>query len=230
MGATTLIESKYSINENKIQFNVTKIFLFLGLIFIISIIISGAVSAANNTNNQTSNAITSNVTNISDSQNTTINEKNLDESNSNTQSNIQNSSTLPDPQIWRNGVLVGSYQTITDAVNAAQSGDTIILEPGTYYENNININTNMSILGQTQTGTIIDGQGLGNIFTITPDNGIIFTLINVTLQNGTAPNNGGAIDYENSYGHNGILNITNVTFTNNNAFNEVELLTLIMLT
>ena len=41
--------------------------------------------------------------------------------------------------------IVGSYQTITDAVNVAQSGDTIILEPGTYYENNININTNMSI-------------------------------------------------------------------------------------
>ena len=219
------IEKKSSLNVNKSRSNLNKLVLFLGLIFIFSIIISGAVSAADNTSNQTDNAITSNTTiAISDSQNSTVNEKNLDKSNSNTQSNIQNSSKLPDPQIWRNGVLVGSYTTITDAVNAAQSGDTIILEPGTYKENNINIKTSLSIVGQTQTGTIIDGQGLGNIFIITPDNGIIFTLINVTLQNGiiqngTSPYNGGAIDYENSNGHDGILNITNVIFAGNSAYN-----------
>ena len=81
------------------------------------------------------------------------------------------------------------------------------------------INDITTIIGQSQTGTIIDGQGLGNIFTITPDNGINLTLTNLTLQNGTTPNNGGAIDYENTNNHYGTLNITNVTFTNNTATN-----------
>ena len=141
--------------------------------------------------------------------------------------NTKNSSTLPDPKITRNGIIVGNYNTITDAVNAAQTGDTIILDPGTYYENNININTDLTIEGGSQTNTIIDGQSLGNIFTISPDNEITVTFINLTLQNGTAANNGGAIDYENTYDY-GTLNIINSTFNNNMQIIMVELLLLTM--
>ena len=83
---------------------------------------------------------------------------------------------LPDPQIWRNGVNIGDYTTITDAVNAAQNGDTIILEPGTYTESNLQINTDLTITGETQADTIIDAQGNGNIFTIAPG-------VTVNLQN-----------------------------------------------
>ncbi len=53
------IENKSSLNEYKSQSNLNKLVLFLGLIFIFSIIISGAVSAADNTTNQTGNTITS---------------------------------------------------------------------------------------------------------------------------------------------------------------------------
>ncbi len=40
----------------------------------------------------------------------------------------------------------------------------------------------------------------------------------MTLQNGNALIDGGAIDYKNNYDY-GTLNLFNITFTNNNAFN-----------
>ena len=73
----------------------------------------------------------------------------------------------------------------------------------------------MTIIGENQESTIIDAQGMGNIFVITPGEGISFTLVNLTLQNGNSTN-GGAIDNE---GLDGILNIANVTFNNNTATN-----------
>lgn len=152
-------------------------------------------------------------------------------STENNLTDINNSKTLPDPQIWRNGVNVGDYNTITDAVNAAQSGDTIILNPGTYYENNININTDMTIKGGTQDNTIIDAQGLNNIFNIAT--GVKVIIQNVTLQNGDggAIYNGGSLtvndctfssnSVDSGYGgaidNNGNLVVNGCTFTDNEA-------------
>ena len=80
---------------------------------------------------------------------------------------------------------------------------TIILEDGTYNEYNIPIDTDTTIIGESSIGTIINAQTLGNIFTVTPDNRINLTLINMTLENSNAPNNGGAIEYENDKGYYG---------------------------
>ncbi|MDO9044591.1 MAG: hypothetical protein Q7U35_04715, partial [Methanobacteriaceae archaeon] len=49
----------------------------------------------------------------------------------------QNTSThLPDPEVWRGGVLIYSTTTIQDAMDHSTNGDTIKLEDGqTFHEN-----------------------------------------------------------------------------------------------
>ena len=61
------------------------------------------------------------------------------------------------------------YARIKDAVNNAVTGDTIQVDPGIYYENNIVIEstiTALSIVGAGPTTTILDGMGNGTIFDI----------------------------------------------------------------
>nr|WP_255590928.1 Ig-like domain-containing protein [Methanobacterium spitsbergense] len=70
----------------------------------------------------------------------------------------------------------------------------------------------MTINGESQTDTIINGTGTNWIFHINP--GIYVTINNLTLTNGTATN-GGAI--YNSGGVN--VNVNNITFTDNTAVN-----------
>ena len=104
------------------------------------------------------------------------------------------------------------YTSIAEAVNAAQSGDTIILEPGTYTGTgnyNININKDLTIIGENQDNTIIDSQNKGNIFNIA--SGVTLTLENLTFTNNTAYGDSGTILND------GTVNITNSTFTSNTA-------------
>jgi parallel beta-helix repeat protein len=61
------------------------------------------------------------------------------------------------------------YPTIKDAVIHAITGDTIQVDPGTYYENNINVEatvTALTIIGAGPATTIIDGMGNGSIIDI----------------------------------------------------------------
>ena len=103
----------------------------------------------------------------------------------------------------------GPKATITNATGTVKSDGTIYIASGTYNESNIQINTNMNIIGENQKNTIINGQQSGNsIFTIA--NGVNFTIINLTLTNNTAYD-GGAIY------NGGTLTIENSTFTNNTA-------------
>ena len=114
----------------------------------------------------------------------------------------------------------GPKATIVSALNILSPNGTIELADGTYNEYNIPINYDTTIIGESQIGTIIDSQSLGNIFIVTSDNGINLTLIKMTLENGNAQNNGGAIDYENDNGYYGTLNISYITFNNNTANNN----------
>ena len=60
------------------------------------------------------------------------------------------------------------YATIQAALNAAQTGDTVLVQPGTYKENLVwPIDRNLKLLaaGDT-TNTIIDGQKIGNVITM----------------------------------------------------------------
>jgi methionine-rich copper-binding protein CopC len=127
-------------------------------------------------------------------------------------------------------------KTISDAIANLNNNGTVHIASGIYTgsgNNNIQINENMTIIGEKQTNTIINAHGTNQIF-ITSN--VTVTLEDLTLTNGTA-NSGGAIsNYGNltvenctftdsfaSYSiggaidNDGTLNINNSTFTNNTA-------------
>jgi len=72
------------------------------------------------------------------------------------------------------------YPTIQEAINHANQGDTIYVYNGTYHEN-VLLNKTLSLVGENESTTIIDGSGIGNVVKVTSNN------VNVTgfsLQNG----------------------------------------------
>jgi nitrous oxidase accessory protein NosD len=71
----------------------------------------------------------------------------------------------------RSTLYVGSGQNFTkiqDAVDNANSGDKVIVQAGTYYENVV-INKSITLIGNDTTNTIINGSGSGSVITITAD-------------------------------------------------------------
>jgi len=98
------------------------------------------------------------------------------------------------------------HPTIQKAIDQAYPGDTIFVYNGTYYENVV-INKSISLVGQDRDSTIIDGQEVGPVVSITTNNVHIngFTLQNST--HGPPPHNSGIlIDHssDNNISHNNI--------------------------
>lgn len=136
-----------------------------------------------------------------------------------------------------NGSSENPYLTIQKGIDSLDLNGTIHLADGTYKDignTNLTINKNMTIIGQSKAGTIIDGQGQGSIFTI--NHGITVTFKNLTLSNASTNKNGGAInnngtvtasncnfnkDTATSLGgaiyNNGTLTVSNCNFTQNTA-------------
>ena len=109
------------------------------------------------------------------------------------------------------GTTTGPKLSIKNATGTVNTNGTIHIANGQYTgENNTNItiDKNMKIIGESQTGTIINGTGTNWIFNITA--GVNFTVQNLTLTNATAVK-GGAIYNQ------GNLTATNCTFTSNTA-------------
>jgi parallel beta-helix repeat protein len=74
----------------------------------------------------------------------------------------------------------GNYTRIQDAVDNASDGDTVFVFNGLYYENVI-VNKAIRLLGESQTGTVIDGrENNGSVVTIFAPG---VTLSRFTLQN-----------------------------------------------
>ena len=72
-------------------------------------------------------------------------------------------------------------QSIQDAVNSAQSGDTIFVHAGTYYENVV-VNKTVSLIGENKHTTIIDGGAVQfDVLYVTANN---VTVSGFTLQRG----------------------------------------------
>ncbi len=115
------------------------------------------------------------------------------------------------------------YPTIQSAINAAINGDTIIVAPGTYYEN-INFNGKNIVLTSIDPtdpnvvrDTIIDGGGSGHVVEFSGTETSSCELTGFTITNGYAsgdhPNHdGGGINGDNTY-----ATISNCVITSNSA-------------
>ena len=68
------------------------------------------------------------------------------------------------------------YKTIQEAINAAEAGDTIIVEPGNYTEN-VLVNKTVSLIGRERDKTIIDGGYSLSVFRVISNNVKIKELI-----------------------------------------------------
>lgn len=102
-------------------------------------------------------------------------------------------------------------KTIENATGTVNENGNVTIAEGTYSginNTNITIKKNMTIQGLSQAGTIINGTGTNRIFKI--NNGVMATIINLTITNATRTD-GGAIS------NSGTLTLTNTTFTNNIA-------------
>ena len=71
------------------------------------------------------------------------------------------------------------YTSIQDAINSANTSDTIYVHNGVYSEN-ILINKTLSLIGASKEDTIITGAEIGNIIEITADN---VTITGFTIKN-----------------------------------------------
>jgi parallel beta-helix repeat protein len=63
-----------------------------------------------------------------------------------------------------------NYSTIQEAINAPETlnGHTIYIKEGTYYENVV-MNKSLSLIGESRSTTIIDGNYTGNVIEVTTD-------------------------------------------------------------
>lgn len=124
-------------------------------------------------------------------------------------------------------------RNIESAVASASSGDTIYVGPGTY-NTHLNINKNITLIGNNQNDTVIDGQNTGRCITIS---GVTATITNLTIKKGNSEWGGGGIvssgfltlkdstitDCTTVFGgaiynyEAGVMNVSRVTIKNNKA-------------
>jgi uncharacterized repeat protein (TIGR01451 family) len=113
------------------------------------------------------------------------------------------------------GTAENPYLTIQKGVDNVDPNGIIHIGNGQYSgvnNTNITINQNMTIIGESQTGTIINGTDTNWIFNVTSN--VNLHIINLTLTNGNMTNEfygGGAVL------NNGNLTAENCTFTSNTA-------------
>jgi hypothetical protein len=82
-------------------------------------------------------------------------------------------------------------KTIGHAISLCSAGDTIMVAPATYTEN-LTINLNLKIIGSGAATTIVDGGGVGTVFTI-PYTKTHAVLSKLTIRNGYSAEDGGGI-------------------------------------
>ncbi len=116
-------------------------------------------------------------------------------------------------QFYVNGTT-GPKKTINSGTTAVLANGTVNIADGTYSGTGnweITLTKNMTIQGQSQNNTIIDGSGSRQIFVI--NSGVNVTMINLTIQNARPTDtNGGAIS-----NNGGTLTVKNTRFRSNSA-------------
>jgi len=114
--------------------------------------------------------------------------------------------------------IPSDYTTIQAGLNAADSADTVLVQPDTYYENIFWPETNgIKLISAGDTSnTIIDGGGNGGVIYMNPQSVTIDTTTIITgfkIYNGNADNGGGL------YINNSSPKLVDITIKNNNAKN-----------
>ncbi len=114
------------------------------------------------------------------------------------------------------------YPTIQEAIDAAINGDTIIVAPGTYYEN-INFNGKNIVLTSIDpsdpvivAATIIDGGGSGSVVTFSGTEISACQLTGFTITNGIFDSGGGIVG--GTWDNETHATISNCVITGNSAF------------
>ncbi|MBL7135986.1 MAG: T9SS type A sorting domain-containing protein [Candidatus Marinimicrobia bacterium] len=111
------------------------------------------------------------------------------------------------------------FASIQYAINSAGHGDTVLVQPGAYYEN-INYNGKNVVLGSLFlttldtsyiSQTVIDGESSGSVVTFENGEDSTAVLSGFTITNGSADRGGGI------YCHNSSPSMENVTITGNKA-------------
>lgn len=72
-----------------------------------------------------------------------------------------------------------SYSSLQEAINQAENGSTIHVPPGTYYEH-VLVNKSISLFGDENLTTVVDGSGTGSIVNVTAND---VTIAFLKLQN-----------------------------------------------
>ena len=120
---------------------------------------------------------------------------------------------------WTTGTLNGPKATIKNATTTVKNGGTVYIANGTYNENNIQINNDMTIIGASQKNTIINGGkaagSLATIFII--PSGVNITISDLTIENGYNGNDGTNNGLGGAINNKGTLTLNSVTFKDNEA-------------
>lgn len=174
----------------KKQSNVFKITLLLLVIVTLSLCING-VSAATTA----STASSTNTVNTPDNSHIYVNTNGND--NWDGLSATYNTSNGSEPKA-----------TINNATRTVKINGIVQIAVGSYKEHGITINQAMTIIGDSQDYTIVDGTRSGSIFDIV--SGSEVTIKNLKLTNGYAYDGGAIVNH-------GVLTVTNCTFSNNVA-------------
>ena len=111
-----------------------------------------------------------------------------------------------------NSITIGPEDSIQTAVNDANSSATIYLTPGTYYQNGIKVDKNLTFQGKRNAeDIIIDGQHKDSIILINSVSTVKF--IKITFINGDGHDYSGAIHSE----HGGKVYADTCIFKDNKA-------------
>ncbi len=106
----------------------------------------------------------------------------------------------------------GSYSTVQAALNACSSGDTVLVQPGTYIETLVWPGVNgICLLGSGATSTIVFASGMGRVLEVTASG------IDTTTQIQKISFVGGGITSGNAYGAGTYLVNTSVVFDSVNV-------------
>jgi len=114
------------------------------------------------------------------------------------------------------------YPTIQEAINHANSGDTIFVHNGIYHEHVV-IDESISLVGEDRDSTIIDGGGTGSVISVTANN---VNANGFTIQNsGPTELDSGiyVVSSGNNISHNTITNNKNgihLYYSSNNAISD----------